>query len=81
MTKGNSTNDHECHAGNVDSELELNELADVVHDVATPANSRNYRQEVVVQKDNVGMVFSRRAPILAHSETNGAFAERSSIVE
>lgn len=81
MTQGNSTNDHEDHAGDIHSELELNELANVVHNVASPTNGRHYRQEVVVQKDNVGVVLSRRAPVLAHSKTNGSFAERSSIVK
>ena len=72
---------NEDDAGDVDGHLELDELAHVVLDVTSVADRSDDSLEVVVHENDIRVIFSGRAAILTHCESNAGFAERASIAE
>lgn len=81
VTQEDAGANHKEHGDNVDSQLELNELAHVVLDVAAPLDGRENREEVVVSHDHISVVLGGRAAVLAHSEANVSLAEGPRITE
>ena len=81
MTKDQSGGYNEDDAGDVNSHLELDELAHVVLNVTTVADRSDDSLEVVVHEDDIGVILSSRAAILTHCETNAGLAERAGIAE
>ena len=79
MTDDKNSADDEDHSGDVDSELELNELADIVLDVAAEADSTDESLKLVVHHDDIAMVLGSIASILAHSEANISLTESTGI--
>ena len=81
VTKDERGGEDEDDAGDVDSHLELDELAHVVLNVTTIADGGDHSLEVVVHEDNVRVILGSRAAILTHSETNAGLAESAGIAE
>ena len=81
VTKEDSGADDVDHAGDVDGDLVLNELANVVLDVASPSDGGDDSHEVVVHKDNIGVVLGGGASVLTHGETNISLAKSAGVTK
>ena len=81
VAEDDSSGENEGHAGDIHGHLELNELTDVVLEVAAPADSSDDGEEVIVHEDNVGVVLGSGAAILSKGEANISFREGTGIAE
>jgi len=72
--------EHDEHGSDVDGKLELQELLDVVEDVATVLNGGFDGAEVVVGEDDVGGVLGNIGSGDAHSEANISSVESGCVV-
>ena len=81
VAEEDSGGEYEGHAGNINGHLELNEFTNVVLEVAAPANGSDDGEEVIVHKDDVGVVLGSGAAILTKGEANISFRESTSIAE
>lgn len=69
VTKGRSTNQYGEAANNIDTELELQELSNVVKDISSPTCGSEDRAEIVVRQYYMRSVFSDLGAS-AHAEWN-----------
>lgn len=81
VTEDEGSGENEDHAADVDSHLELDELAHVVLNVTAVANRGNDSLEVVVHQDDIRVILGSSAAILSHGEANAGLAEGASIAE
>jgi hypothetical protein len=70
LTEEASASEDEEHGNNVDSELELEELADIVIDVTAETDGSQNRAEVVIHKLDIASVLGNIGASDSHSETN-----------
>jgi len=80
LTEEASASEDEEHGNNVDSELELEELADIVIDVTTESNGSQNRAEVVIHKLDITSVLGNIGASDSHSETNIRSVESRRVV-
>ena len=73
--------DHEEAARDVDSKLELNELADIVLKVTAPSDGGEHSEEVVLGQDDIGVILGGGAAVLTHGEANVSLAKSTGITE
>lgn len=81
VTEDKGRGENEAHAGEVDSHLELNELANVVLDVTAPTDGGDNGVEVIVHKNDIGMILGGGAAILTHGESDVGLRESAGVGE
>lgn len=75
-----STSEHNEHSDDIDSKLELEELADVVVDVTAISDSGQDRAEVIIHQLNVTSVLGNFSTSDSHSKSNIRAVKSGSII-
>lgn len=75
-----STGEDEEHSDDVDSELELKELADIVIDVTAIFDSGQDGAEVVIRENNIAGALGNIGSSNSHSETNIRSVESRGVI-